>query len=262
VTGPVSALYVPGDRPDRFAKAVASGADLVIFDLEDAVAPEAKDRALEDVTAFLESSIPATVQVQVRVNSERPAEWERVAALTGVGIRMPKAESAASLAGVLALGSPVTALVENACGLEAVGEIAASGVAGLALGEADLVASLGTADAAVIEWARIRLVVAAAAAGLPAPMMGAFAAIRDLDGLERDCVRGAQLGFGGRSAVHPSQLPVIARVFSPSDADREWARAVRQALAGGVGVATLESGEMVDAAMAARATRILGDQVP
>lgn len=255
---PVSALYVPGDRPDRFAKAAASGADLVILDLEDAVAPESKAAALAHVTAWL-TEAPA-MPLQVRVNADAPGEITAIRA-TGVhvGLRIPKVESPADLDAIAALAGdlPLTALIESARGLEAAAAIAAHpAVAELALGESDLASDLGSRDPLVLDHARVRLLVAARAAGLPAPMLSVYPAIGDLDGLRADTERGRALGLIGRVAVHPKQIPVIHEVFAPTETERAWARAVLAALESG-GVATLPDGEMVDPAMRGRAQAIL-----
>jgi citrate lyase subunit beta/citryl-CoA lyase len=268
---PITGLYVPGDRSDRFDKAVAAGADLVILDLEDAVAPDAKRAALDAVTGWLRArgdarhaggsaAEPGPV-LQVRVNAGADHE---VAALAETGtpieLRVPKVESAADveLVSQAAPGVPVAALLESALGLERAFEIASHpAVASIALGEADLIGELGADGEALLDYARARLVFAARAAGLPAPMLSVFPAIRDPDGLRVDTERGKRLGFVGRTAVHPAQLSVIADVFTPDADELAWAREVVAALADR-GVATLASGEMVDAAMLPRARRILG----
>lgn len=256
-----TALYVPGDRPDRFDKAVAAGPDIVILDLEDAVAAGAKEAALAAVAAWLAGREAAGPAVQVRVN--RGADHEVVALVaTGAafGLRLPKVESTGELDRVAALapGVPLTALVESALGVERAFELASHpAVAALGAGEADLAAELGTRDEAVVDHLRLRLLVAARAAGLPAPMLAVYPGIRDLDGLRADTERGRRLGWHGRSAVHPAQLPVIREVFRPREDEVAWANAVLEALAAD-GVATLADGQMVDAAMVARARAILG----
>lgn len=256
---PLTALYVPGDRPDRFGKAAASGADLVILDLEDAVPDRSKADALANVVEWL-AAPPADVRVQVRVN-EGAAHEIRAVRATGarVGLRLPKVEDPRDLDGLAALadGLPLTALIESARGVEAAAAIAAHpAVREVALGEADLASDLGSTDPLVRDHLRVRLLVAARAAGLPAPMLSVYPAIRDLDGLRADTERGKALGLRGRVAVHPAQLPVIEEVFAPDEAERAWARAVLDALEHG-GVATLADGQMVDPAMLGRAKRIL-----
>jgi citrate lyase subunit beta/citryl-CoA lyase len=255
----LTALYVPGDRPERFDKAVASGADLVILDLEDAVPDHAKGEALANVVAWLGSPPPDTA-IQVRVNEHATHEIRAVRA-TGaqVGLRIPKVEDHRGLddIAVLADGLPLTALIESARGMEAAAAISAHpAVHEVALGEADLASDLGTTDPLVRDHLRLRLLLAARAAGLPAPMISAYPAIRDLEGLREDTLRGKALGLRGRVAVHPGQLAVIREVFAPDEEERAWARAVIDALEGG-GVATLADGQMVDPAMLGRARRIL-----
>jgi citrate lyase subunit beta/citryl-CoA lyase len=279
----ITGLYVPGDRPDRFDKAVASGADLIIVDLEDAVAADRKDVARAAVAEWLAARASASASddgvpagsasadaatsggfrpvIQVRVN---PGEALDLALLAGIGgdfeIRVPKVEGRADIDAVTAAvpGRAITAIVETARGVENAAEIAAHpAVTRLGIGEADLASDLGTNAAAVIDYARVRLLFAARAAGLPAPMLSVFPDIRNLDALRADTERGRGLGWVGRVAIHPSQLPVIASVFRPRAEEQEWARQVLAAMTGGGGVSTLASGEMVDAAMVRRAQAIL-----
>jgi citrate lyase subunit beta/citryl-CoA lyase len=258
----LTALYVPGDRPERFDKAAASGTDLVILDLEDAVAPKAKPAALANVLAWLSArpAGPGGPAVQVRVNAGVDHEIATIREVgVDVGLRIPKVEDKRGLDRIASLGGhlPLTALIVSARGLENAAAIASHpAVTALALGEADLASDLGTREAAVIDFARIRLLVAARAADLPAPMLSAYADIRDLSGLRADTERGKRLGWRGRTAVHPNQLAVIRAVFAPSEDEIAWARAVLTALERG-GVATLPNGEMVDPAMAGRASSIL-----
>lgn len=265
----VTGLYVPGDRPDRFDKAVATGADLVILDLEDAVRPDAKTLAREAVVAWLTSAegreAGARTVLQVRVNEGSAEDLAALAALSAdrppFEVRLPKVETVDELdrAASALPGVPVTALVESARGLEGAATLAAHpAVTRLALGESDLASELGSRADAVLDHLRIRLLVAAKAGGLPAPMLSAYPALRDLEGLRLDTERGRALGAEGRVAVHPSQLPVIRRAFAPAEGDVAWARAVLAALdQAGDGVATLADGEMVDPAMRGRAEGIL-----
>lgn len=252
----ITGLYVPGDRPDRFAKAVATGAELVILDLEDAVAPARKAYARESVVQWLSDGVTGPV-IQVRVNG--PEDLPALQGLQNLELRLPKVETTAQLDEVSTAlpGIPLTALVESAVGVEHAAEIAAHpAVTRLALGESDLASELGTRAEAVLDHARVRLLYAAKAAGLPAPMLSAYPAIRDLVGLREDTERGKALGWVGRVAIHPSQLQVIAEVFQPSEEELQWANQVL-AQADEGGVTTLSSGEMVDPAMLGRARTIL-----
>lgn len=257
----VCALYVPGSRPDRFDKAAASGADVVILDLEDSVAPADKAGARAAVTSWLSSTSP-DVGVQVRVNE--PGTHDQARDLTAlpadVALRLPKVSSPADLDGLE--DREVHAIVESALGVEQAFAIASHrAVVTLALGEADLAAELGLDGADAFTWVRSRIVVAARAAGLPAPMMSAYPDLRDLEGLAVSCAAGRSLGFLGRTAVHPTQVPVIRRAFAPTGAEVAWAREVVATL-GSSGVARLADGSMVDAAMTRRAESILRHHDP
>ena len=256
----VTGLYVPGDRPDRFDKAVATGAHLVILDLEDAVAEAQREFARESVVAWLRAAEVGSTVIQVRVNAGEPRDLE---ALAGVDarcvVRVPKVETLDDVDAVASVvaGHPITALFETARGVENAAVVAQHpAVTRLALGESDLASDLGTAAPAAMDYARLKVLFAARAAGLGAPMLSAYPRIRDLDGLRRDTERGRDLGWLGRTAIHPSQLAVISEVFRPAAADTEWAREVMAALASG-GVATLANGDMVDGAMLGRARRIV-----
>jgi citrate lyase subunit beta / citryl-CoA lyase len=258
MTAPVTGLYVPGNRPDRFDKAIATGADLVILDLEDAVPPREKAAAREAVVAWLASARTGCV-LQVRVNEGDQDDLAALRDLRGFEVRLPKVESPAQVDRVTrALPDvPVTALFESAFGVEHATAIAAHpAVTRIGLGESDLASELGTRSDAVLDHARVRLLYAAKAAGLPAPMLSAYPAIRDLTGLRADTERGRSLGWYGRVAVHPTQLPVIEAVFLPSPEDRRWAEEVLATTHDG-GVTTLANGDMVDPAMLGQAKAIL-----
>lgn len=266
----LTALYVPADRPDRVAKALASGADCVIVDLEDAVAASHKETARAALAEALSGDLD--VPVQVRVNPRGPAWHDAdLAAVSeldpAVGVRLPKVSGPEDVAAARSVlpDREVHALIETALGVERAFQIASGGVASVALGEADLRAELGLAAGEEGEpglaWVRSRLVVAAAAAGLPSPQMSVYADVRDLDGLARSCARGRALGFAGRTAIHPAQLPVIRDAFAPTEA--ELARAqeiidrVGAAEADGAGTVVLEDGTFLDVAMVRAARRML-----
>lgn len=248
------ALYVPGNRPDRFAKAAATGAE-VIIDLEDAVPAVDKAAARAHARAWT-GRAEATFQVRVNAPGSADLVADLAALPASVPLRVPKVERPEDLEALA--GRPVHVLVESALGVEnLLGIATAAGVRSIALGEADLAAELGLEGEEAFGWVRSRLVVAARAAGLPAPMMSAYPALADLDGLAASCERGRRLGLRGRTAVHPRQVPVIRTAFAARPEDRAWATEVLAAL-DGPGVATLADGSMVDAAMARRARAIIG----
>ena len=256
----ITGLYVPGDRPDRFDKAVATGAQLVILDLEDAVADSRKPDARAAVASWLQSRLSGDTVLQVRINAGEPLDLAALAPVDApFEIRVPKVETLSDLDVVAAAlpGHPLTALFETARGVENVLAVAGHpAVTRLALGESDLASDLGTRAPEAMDYARMRVLFAARAAGLPAPMLSAYPGIRDLDGLRTDTERGRDLGWVGRTAIHPSQLDVIADVFRPDATQVEWARSVLAATGSG-GVSTLANGDMVDGAMVGRAQKII-----
>lgn len=268
-------LYVPGDRPDRVAKALASAADAVIVDLEDAVAPSAKDAARSTVAELL-ASVPADRAVQVRVNAATmPWHADDVATVTAlpahVGLRLPKAEHPQAVDALVSrvAGREVHLLVESALGVERAFALASvPGVASIGLGEADLRSELRVDDDAALAWVRSRVVVAARAAGLPSPVMSVYPHVKDLDGLVESCRAGRRLGFSGRTAIHPAQLDTIREAFLPSAEEvaraREVVARVEGAVAAGTGALVLADGTFLDVAMIdrARATLALAPDDP
>ncbi|MEV8607366.1 CoA ester lyase [Amycolatopsis sp. NPDC051373] len=268
-TPPLTFLYAPADRPDRVEKALASEADVVLVDLEDAVAPAHKAEARENVVRLL-AGLPEGRRVQVRVNHpSTPWHEADVAALAGlpvaVGVRMPKVEAAEEVLALAAAlpGRELHPLIESALGVERALQIATASpqVASIGLGEADLRSDLGVDDEAGLTWARSRVIVAARAARLAPPAMSAYTNVRDLDGLAASCRAGRALGFRGRTAIHPGQLATIRAAFLPSA--EEVARAsevvarVADATAAGVGAIALADGTFLDVAMVERARTVL-----
>lgn len=269
MTPALTLLYVPADRPDRVAKALASDADVVLVDLEDAVAPAQKNAARDNAMRLL-AEVPASRPVQVRINhADTPwhaADVAAVAALpTWVGARLPKVESSLDVrshADALP-GRELHPLIESALGVERALEIALASpqTASLGLGEADLRSDLRLADEAGLTWARSRIVNAARAARLPPPAMSVYANVRDLDGLAESCRAGRALGFRGRTAIHPMQLPTIRAAFLPTAEEVARAREVLSRMDGatqaGVGAIALADGTFLDVAMRDQALAVL-----
>lgn len=267
-------LYVPGDRPERFDKAVSSGADAVVLDLEDAVPLAAKSAAREAVAAWLASYRNHVVPVWVRVNpgTELTEDVTAVLRAADAGIWLPKCDDDAALHRLDHLlteleqrfgrsRTPVSPLVETATGLWNVREIAAAArVRYLQIGEVDLAADLGVTATAGDEllWARCRVVAASAAAGLQAPLGAASPVIDDPDGFARETSRLVDLGFHGRACIHPRQIAPARVGLTPTDAEVENARQVLAAFeAAGEGAATDSRGRLVDEAVARHARRVL-----
>ncbi|WP_285103823.1 CoA ester lyase [Promicromonospora sp. MEB111] len=261
---PLTLLYVPGDRPDRVAKALASDADVVLVDLEDAVAPSHKAEARDNAARLLAGLPDGLVQVRINHGSSRwhADDVAMLAALPlAVGARVPKVESAAEVRDLAAAlpGRALHLLVESALGVERAFELATASpqVRSIGLGEADLRSDLRVDGEEGLLWARSRVVVAARAAGLVPPVMSAFTNVRDLDGLAASCRAGRALGFCGRTAIHPGQLHTIRAAFLPSAeevaAAREVLARVGAAATEGVGAVALTDGTFLDVAMVERA---------
>ncbi|MEU7789810.1 CoA ester lyase [Amycolatopsis sp. NPDC049159] len=262
---PLTFLYAPADRPDRVRKALESGADVVLVDLEDAVAPARKDEARENAVRLL-ASVSRPVQVRVNHPSTpwHEADLAAVADLP-VGVRLPKVEAPEEVRAVAAVlpGRDLHPLIESALGVERALDIATAspGVASIGLGEADLRSDLGVADDAGLTWARSRVIVAARAARLAPPAMSAYVNVRDLDGLAASCRAGRALGFRGRTAIHPVQLETIRTAFLPTREEVSRAREVIARVAGataaGVGAIALPDGTFLDVAMVEQARTVL-----
>ncbi len=259
-----SALFVPGTRPERIDKALASGADAVIVDLEDAVPPDQKTAARDNVRQFLAARPQARVCLRINA-ADSPEHDADLALCEQVGIAtvlLPKADPAAGLDRIAATGKPLWLLVETASGLVGLHElVAAAGVERLALGTLDLMQDLdlvaGSEPAQkALDHARFELVVQSRAAGLAAPIDGVFPAFGDDAGLQRAAVHARASGFGGLLCIHPRQVAVVNAAFAPTGAELHWARRVVDAVQAGQGVVAVD-GQMVDAPVIARARRLL-----
>lgn len=258
-----SYLYVPGYDERMIEKALASEADAVVLDLEDAVVPDRKDEARETVVRVLKSGPGKPVFVRVNaVGTElAAADIDAVVGRHLAGLRLPKIEYVESVRLVaetldeLRSEAVIQCLIESALGLERAFEIANSHVrvAGISLGEADLAADLGVSDEAGLLYARSRIVTAARAAGLPQPVQSVYTNVHDLEGLRRSTEEGKRLGFVGRSTIHPSQVTVVNEVFTPTEDEIAEAQALLDRLgseaASGTGAFVLEDGRFVDRAV-------------
>lgn len=260
---PRSYLFVPADRVERIAKALAAGADAVIVDLEDAVAPASKEAARDSLRAWLQQA-PAT-SVLVRTNAPQTPWFEDdlfLCALPAVaGVIVPKAQDAASLVRVAAAtpGRPVLPLVESAAGFDALREVAgAPGVQRLVFGSIDFQADLGIEgeDDALLYF-RSQIVLASRLAGLQPPVDGVTTALDDPEAVARDTARARRLGFGAKLCIHPKQVATVNEGLSPSAQEIDWARRVLAAAQASAGAAVAVDGKMVDAPVLLRASTLL-----
>ncbi|MER7394273.1 CoA ester lyase [Streptomyces sp. NPDC000151] len=254
-----SLLFVPGHRADRFAKAAAAGADGVIVDLEDAVAPDGKDAARDDVARWLAGGARAVVRVNAPGTEWFEADLA-MAAAHGAPVMLPKAEDPAVLESIACRTggrSPVLALIETAAGVENAAALCrAPNLLRAAFGNIDLAADLGVDpdDHQALAYARSRVVCASAAAGLAPPLDGVTADLSADGPLPADIAHARRLGFAGKLCIHPRQLDAVHEGFTPSATERDWALRV---LAAGEAV-TVVDGRMVDRPVLERARRILG----
>jgi citrate lyase subunit beta/citryl-CoA lyase len=271
-----SLLFVPGDRPDRMAKALGSGADALILDLEDAVAPAAKPEARRAVAGFLDAN--RTAKLWVRVNPLDSPDCDKdLAALLPAhpdGIVLPKAEGGASVAELsrrlTERGNAATRIMAIATETPAaIFQLGSFGhqkrLVGLTWGAEDLPAAIGAATSREedgqytppYELARSLCLFGAAAAGV-APIETVYPGFRDREGLERYAARARRDGFVGMMAIHPDQVPVINAAFTPTSAEIAHAEAVVAAFEAQPGAGTLSlDGRMIDRPHLVQAQRIL-----
>ena len=271
-----SLLFVPGDRPDRMEKALGSGADALILDLEDSVAGAAKPDARRAVAAFLAANSSANLWVRINPLDTPEADRDLDAVLAGRpdGIVLPKSEGGASvteLARRLAERGNATAQIlaiatETPAAIFGLGSYGgAKRLAGLTWGAEDLPAAIGAISSRdeagrytpPYELARSLCLFGAAAAGVRA-IETVYPAFRDPDGLAAYAARGRRDGFTGMMAIHPAQVSVINQAFTPSEAEIEHARAVVDAFAASPGAGALSlDGKMIDRPHLIQAQRII-----
>jgi citrate lyase subunit beta/citryl-CoA lyase len=263
-----SYLFVPGNRPDRFAKALAAGADAVIIDLEDAVPPAEKVAARERVAAWLSPER----RVLVRVNAFG-TEWfhdDVGVCRNGVaGVMLPKTEDdrqivalhthiGAHLGAHVVHATPVLPIVETAFGLSHMERIArAPHVERLVFGALDLALDLQVnGDDGLLAF-RSQMVLVSRIVGLQAPVDAPTTSFTDPDRVRADAERSRRLGFGAKLCIHPAQVAPVHEAFAPTPDEIMWARRVVEASAQSQGAATALDGAMVDRPVVERARAIL-----
>lgn len=278
-----SYLFVPADRPERYGKALASGADAVIIDLEDAVAPEAKATARAALLAWAADQPALAARIWIRINDDTTpwfaADLALLRAVQPAGAMLPKAESAAQVAAVAAVLPPhagVIALIETARGVHEVDAVAtASRVARLAFGTLDYALDLNLPDAADLapqpsqpaiqhDWRGLaypasRIAIAARLAGLPPPIAGVTAAINDAAALLADFNLARACGFGAKLCIHPAQIAPVHDALAPTPEQEAWALRVLAVLESGHGSqgAARVDGRMVDRPLLLKARALL-----
>jgi citrate lyase subunit beta/citryl-CoA lyase len=262
VAEPRSYLFVPGNRPERFDKAMAAGAHAVIVDLEDAVPPAGKDAARAAVGEWLSASRPVLLRINAAgtpwFDADLRMAVERAAGLAGVVLpKTDDPEDAARVVHAIGPGMPVLPLIETARGLwNAVAIGRSASVQRLVFGSIDFQLDLGIADDELVAY-RSQLVLASRVADLAAPVDGITTAIDDTDTLRREAQRARAQGFGGKLCIHPKQVAVVNEAFRPTAAEIAWARRIVGADAAAGGAAVAVDGKMVDHPVLLRARAIL-----
>lgn len=259
---PRSYLFVPGNRPDRFAKACAAGADAVVLDLEDSVAAQDKSSARAALAAWI---TPAHL-VLVRVNTST-SEWFgddlKLGGTRGIaGVLLPKAERVEEIRIVAeSFGSeaPILPQIETAQGFKNAPALAgAKHVDRLLFGSIDFQFDLAmTAEEDELLYFRSRIVLDSRLAGIRPPVDGVTMDIDSPDRVRADALRARRLGFSGKMCIHPKQVPIVNESFTPTAEEETWARRVVEASAASRGAATSVDGKMVDRPVLARAEHIL-----
>lgn len=264
-------LFVPGNRPERFDKAVQSGADAVVLDLEDAVPASAKAEARDAIGAAWPGLQAGAVPLVLRINALGQASasedlaWLDTLGRTAApaGVIVPKAESAAALQGLVQRfpGTALLPLIESAAGYAALHDLAgAPGVLRLLVGHLDFMADTGlqcSDDETELAPLRFAVAMATRLQRLAPAVDGVTVAIDDAPRLRQDTQRALRFGFGGKLYIHPRQVATVHEVMSPSADELAWARRVIAADAAAAGAAVQLDGRMVDAPVVLQARRTL-----
>lgn len=263
VTGfraPIVPLFVPGDRPERFAKAAQSGTDAIILDLEDAVGPDHKTMARANIAAHQLRGLSVIIRINAR---ESPCFDDDLAALSTTqltAIMLPKTNGAGDVAAVherMGRIVPVIPLIETALGLANLADIlAASGVSVVAFGALDYAIDLGCQpNWEALLMARSEIVFRSRLAGLSAPIDGVTTVFNDPKVVEADAARAIAVGFGGKLLIHPHQIAPALKAFLPDQQALSWAKQVLELASDGRAVQM--DGAMIDRPILERARRIL-----
>ncbi|KHA54063.1 HpcH/HpaI aldolase/citrate lyase family protein [Sulfitobacter geojensis] len=253
-------LFLPATRLERLAKAVTSGADAVIIDLEDSVNGDQKDamrQAVETTLAGTEIAVPLILRINDSNTSEHAKDILACKDMRLDAIMLPKAENPDDCKQIAArTGKPVIALIESARGLANANSIAAS-CARMAFGSIDYAADLGIAhEGHALLHARANLVLAARLAGQTPPIDGVTAEIQNMQKIITEGRHGREMGFRGKLLIHPAQIRPAREGFTPTDEEVSWASRVMASAAQNNGVANVD-GAMVDAPVIKQAQSIL-----
>ena len=258
-----SLLFVPASRPERIPKALATGADAVVVDLEDAVPPGEKDAARAGLAAVLDRTRPVLLRVNGADTEWFAADLEVLAHPGIAGALLPKAEDPddAAVVARACRGKPVLPLIESALGFDRRRELAmAAGVERLVFGHIDFQAdmNLRATEDELLPF-RLELVLASRLADIAPPIDGVTVAFDDEAQLRADARRARRLGFGGKLCIHPRQVGVVNACFAPSPEEVAWAQRVVEADGAARGAAVAVDGRMVDRPVVLRARAVLAE---
>jgi citrate lyase subunit beta/citryl-CoA lyase len=263
-------LFAPADDPKKAAKALASGADVVVLDLEDAVLPDQKEAARQSLAGLLAERPSTNPRVFVRVNAPGTKAFlqdlQMLKALNPDGIMVPKAERPESLEPLWTIGRNVVLLIETALGLDRAPELARA-LSGLlerlAFGYLDFVADIGacwTLTGEALLYARSRIVLASRIGSLEPPLDGVYPTLDDAGGLKEECRAAKVLGFGGKMIIHPKHISAVQEAFAPTQEELDRARGIlgafEAATKSGQGVLVYQ-GRFVDRPVVLWAERVL-----
>jgi citrate lyase subunit beta/citryl-CoA lyase len=256
-----SYLFVPGDRPDRFDKALAAGADAVILDLEDAVAPAKKDEARAAIGNWLSPTRPVLVRINADTTPWYAADLGLAAAPGIAGILLSKAHSIDPALQALCArtGKVLLPQIETAQGFENAYALASTpGVQRLLFGTLDFQMDLGIdGEGDELAYFRSELVLVSRLAGIQPPVDGPSTALDDAAQLVADTHRARRMGFGAKLCIHPKQVAPVNAAFAPTAEELAWAQRVVQAAIGSHGAAVALDGRMVDRPVILKAEQIV-----
>lgn len=255
-----SYLFVPGHRPERFAKAQASGADVVIIDLEDAVADADKGLAREHVRTAVKEGARICLRINAYGTPWFADDLALLAAIDVESVMLPKAENQEpflALRGVTQ--APILALVETALGVHQALDVARSpGVQRIAFGSVDFQLDIGcNSSNEALLYARSQIVIASRVARIEGPIDGVSVDIDDQEAINHEAEYGKALGFVGKMCIHPRQVPVVNQIFSPSEREIVWATEVIQAFERSNEGVVQVRGEMIDLPVVLKARKII-----
>jgi len=259
-----SYLFVPGNRPERFEKARASGADAVIFDLEDAVQPQEKPSARDAVLKHMDATRPAFVRINAADTEWFAGDVAAIANHPGVaGIVLPKAETREQIETVLAHAHrslTILPIVETALGFANLTQLCgAPRVQRIVFGTLDFQIDLNVeGDGEELDMFRSQIVLASRLAGLATPVDGVSTVLDDPVVIEAEARRGRRFGFGAKLCIHPKQIDAVHRAYAWTVAELAWAERVLQAVEASGGAAVAVDGKMVDMPVILKARRMVG----